>query len=324
MDQEKTTQYEDIQQAGRTAADALRGYGYEGFAQEYERILHRFSPDSKEVLAHSRIASTTLKELNQLTEERLTGNLKGKHPALERNVEVQQRLEQALQPESKSKALEELSFPARQYLETHSKPLEQAAGEVSRYLEEKNKYLNGQEADTKLQTNLNQQLASYHALPTAYNMERLEEHTRQGIGVMRSDYEQAKTTVQRENEAYVAGANSLSAHGRVVILSEADKGEFRMPNQQPGQLVALRTERAEAQLQQYSEVRAKITSMDQQQHQEVVPPDRQNMGQVVGEEKSEQPVPSFPHLSVEQQERYAGLVAQPTVPASSKQPEVEL
>ena len=319
MDQEKTTQYEDIQQAGRTAADALRGYGYEGFAQEYERVLHRFSPDSKEVLAHSRIASTTLKELNQLAEAR-----QGKHPALERTVAVQQRLEHALQPKSKSKALEELSFPARQYLETHSKPLEQAAGEVSRYLEEKNKYVSGQEANTQLYRNLNQQLDSYHALPTAYNMERLEEHTRQGIGVMRSDYEQAKTTVQRENEAYVAGANSLSAHGRVVILSEADKGEFRMPNQQPGQLVALRTERAEAQLQQYSEVRAKITSMDQQQHQEVVPPDRQNMGQVVGEEKSEQPVPSFPHLSVEQQERYAGLVAQPTVPASSKQPEVEL
>ena len=322
MEQEKLTQHEDLPRAGRTAADALRGYGYEGFAQEYERVLHRFPPHSKEVLAHSRIASTTLKELNQLDEERLEGNPKGKHPALERNVEVQQRLEQALQPESKSKALEELSFPARQYLETHSKPLEQAAGEVSRYLEEKNKYFNGQEADIKLQTNLNQQLASYRALPTAYNMERLEEHTRQGIGVMRTDYEQAKAFLQRENEAYVAGANSLSAHGRVVILSEADKGEFRMPNGQPGQLVALRADRAEAQLQQYTQVRAKITSIDQD-YQEVVQHGLRNPEQEIRGEGMEKANTSFTHLSPEQQGRYAELMTQPTIIAPSKKSEVE-
>ncbi|MEN0016636.1 MAG: hypothetical protein AAF706_03420, partial [Bacteroidota bacterium] len=251
MEQEKPNEQENLRQAGHSAADALQGYGYEELAQEYERVLHRFSPNSKEVQAHSRIASTTLKELNQLTEERL-----GKNPALERTVEIQQRLEQALQPEAKPKALEELSFPARQYLETHSKPLEQASEEVSRYLEEKSRYGDQQEADTKLRTNLNQQLDSYRALPTAYNMERLEKYTRQGIEMMRTDYEQAKAVQQKENEEYVANAKSLSSHGRAEMLAEAEKGKFRMPNQQKGQHVALRADQADQQLQQYTQARA--------------------------------------------------------------------
>ncbi|WKN44249.1 hypothetical protein [Tunicatimonas pelagia] len=320
MEQEKLDEQENLRQAGRTAADALRGYGYDEVAQQYEQVLHRFDPSSKEVLAHSRIASTTLKELNQLTEERL-----GKNPALERTVEVQQRLEQALQPEPKPKALEELSFPARQYLETNSKPLEQASEEVSRYLEEKSRYSDQREDDTKLRTNLNQQLDSYRALPTAYNLERLEKYTRHGIEVMRSDYEQAKAIQQEENEEYVANAKSLSPHGRAEILAEAEQGEFRMPNQQKGQHVALRADRAEQQLQQYTQVRAKITSIDQD-YQEVVQrslvsPGQEIRGEEVGPEKTASPLTN---LSVEQQERYAELMVQPSVPAPSRQAEVEL
>ncbi len=320
MEQEKPNEQENLQQAGRAAADALRGYGYDEVAQQYERALHRFAPDSKEVLAHSRIASTTLKELNQLSEERL-----GKNPALERTVEIQQRLEQALQPEAKHKALEELSFPARQYLETNSKPLEQASEEVSRYLDEKNRYGDQREADTKLRTNLNQQLDSYRTLPTAYNLERLEKYTRQGIEVMRADYEQTKAIQQKENEEYVANAKSLSSHGRAEILAEAEQGEFRMPNQQKGEHVAQRTDRAEQQLEQYTHVRAKITSIDED-YQEVVQHSQVSPGQEIrGEEVGQEKTASLlNNLSVEQQERYAELMAQPSVSPPSRQAEVEL
>ena len=104
-----------LQTAGRQAADALRGYGYNDFAQEYERALHRSALDPKEMLAHSRIANTTLKELNELSEQKL-----GKHPALERNVEVQQKLDTALQKQQelsveKPKSIQDLSFPAKMF-----------------------------------------------------------------------------------------------------------------------------------------------------------------------------------------------------------------
>ena len=94
MERERTNdQSEDLQNPPRRqAADALRGYGYTDFAQEYERALHRAALDPREMLAHSRIANTTLKELNELSEEKL-----GKHSALERNVELQQKLDTALQ-----------------------------------------------------------------------------------------------------------------------------------------------------------------------------------------------------------------------------------
>lgn len=320
MEQEKPNEQENLRQTGRAAADALRGYGYDEVAQQYEQVLHRFAPDSKEVLAHSRIASTTLKELNQLSEQRL-----GKNPALERTVEVQQRLEQALQPEHKPKALEELSFPARQYLESRSKPLEQASEEVSRYLEEKSRSGVQREDDTKLRTNLNQQLDSYRALPTAYNLERLEKYTRQGIEVMRTDYEQAKAIQQKENEEYVVNAKSLSSHGRAEIMVEANQGDFRMPNQQKGQHVALRTDRAEQQLEQYTQVRAKITGIDQD-YQEITQhslrsPRLEMLGQ---EEVHKKTASSYSHLSTEKQERYAELMAQPSVSALSRQAEVEL
>jgi hypothetical protein len=136
MERERTTDpKEELQAVGRQAADALRGYGYADFAQEYERALHRSALDPREMLAHSRIANTTLKELNELSEEKL-----GKHPALERNVQVQQKLDAALQKQQelsveKPKSIQNLSFPAKMYLEENSKPLEHAAQEVANYLD---------------------------------------------------------------------------------------------------------------------------------------------------------------------------------------------
>ena len=57
MKRERTTDpKEELQTVGRQAADALRGYGYTDFAQEYERALHRSALDPREMLTHSRIA----------------------------------------------------------------------------------------------------------------------------------------------------------------------------------------------------------------------------------------------------------------------------
>ena len=142
------------------------------------------------MFAHSRIANTTLKELNELSEERL-----GKHPALDRNVQVQEKLEptgagaalhkqQGLGTE-KTKSVEDLSFPAKLYLEENSKPLENAAQEAANYLDEKRAYSHAAEGKTKLQSDLDVQLQSYRSLPTSYNMERLERYTQEGISVMR-------------------------------------------------------------------------------------------------------------------------------------------
>ena len=231
MEREKSTQQEELQHVGRSAADTLRGYGYEGLAQEYERVLHRYAPDSKEVLAHSRIASTTLKELNQLTEAR-----QGKHPALERNVAVQQQLAARLHPQAstgvdQAKPLDALSFPGKLFLEKHSKPLEHAAQEVRNYLHEKQLSVQplayrqaGAVDKSPLQQTLENQLASYRALPTAYNMEQLETHARKGLTIMQQDYQTAQRATQQANERYVAERDFLSAHGRSLILSEARKG----------------------------------------------------------------------------------------------------
>ncbi|MGD1894169.1 MAG: hypothetical protein ACFB15_26680 [Cyclobacteriaceae bacterium] len=59
---------------GYQAADTLRSYGYPDLAQEYERVLHRASLAPNEILAHSRIASTALKELNALSQEKHGGH----------------------------------------------------------------------------------------------------------------------------------------------------------------------------------------------------------------------------------------------------------
>ena len=242
MEQEKPTQQEELQQAGRSVADTLRGYGYEGLAQEYERVLHRYAPDSKEVLAHSRIANTTLKELNQLAEAR-----QGTHPALERNVAVQQQLSARLHPQiapgvGKEKPLDALSFPGKLFLEKHSKPLEHAAQEVRNYLHEKQLSVQPTTDKSPLQQSLENQLASYRALPTAYNMEQLEIHARKGLTIMQQDYQAVQRVTQQANERYVAERDFLSAHGRALILSEAEKGEFEMPNRQKGASVAERIE----------------------------------------------------------------------------------
>ena len=141
---------EELKHAGRQAADALRGYGYSDFAQQYEQALQRSALAPKEVLTHSRIANTTLQELNTLQAERHTN-----HPAVERNIQIQEQLEAALQKQQessvqKTKSIGELSFPAKMYLEENSKPLESAAQEVTNYLDEKRAYSHSVEGKTKL------------------------------------------------------------------------------------------------------------------------------------------------------------------------------
>ena len=205
-----------LQTAGRQAADALRGYGYSEFSQKYERALHRAALDPREMLTHSRIANTTLKELNELSEEKL-----GKHPALERNVEVQQKLDTALQKQQelnveKPKSIQDLSFPAKMYLEENSKPLENAAQEVTNYLDEKRNYSHAAEGKTKLQSQLDVQLQSYRSLPTSYNMERLERYTQQGIEVMKDDYTQAKTLCKRKTKTSSGNACTYPLKERLL------------------------------------------------------------------------------------------------------------
>ena len=235
MEQERSnnTNEEELHKVGRQAADALRGYGYTDFAQEYERSLHRSAMNPKEMFAHSRIANTTLKELNDLSEERL-----GKHLALDRNVQVQEKLDLAYRQAGaalhkqqglgteKTKSVEDLSFPAKLYLEENSKPLEIAAQEVANYLDEKRAYSHAAEGKTKLQSDLDVQLQSYRSLSTSYNMERLERYTQEGISVMREDFERTKEALRKENEDYVRERMHLSTEGKLSILRESERGEF--------------------------------------------------------------------------------------------------
>lgn len=328
---------EELQSAGKQAADALRGYGYTDFAQEYERTLRRSALDSKEVMVHSRIASNTLKELNGLSEEKLVGTPMGKHPALERNVQVQERLDTALQKQQelsipKPKRIEDLSFPAKMYLEENSKPLEHAAQEVHNYLEEKRHYSHAAEGQTKLETNLNIQLQSYRSLPTSYNMERLETYTKQGIQVMRDDFEQTKTNLQKENEDYVRERMYLSPEGKTSILREVEKGEFMMPNQQRGYIVESRTNYAKQQLDQYAKTKEQIFSIDQERNEgsswkqalssSAVEKDEPQMDKANAWKTTLEK--DYSHLSTEQQERYAGLQSRIVPAAPSKDQEMEL
>ena len=341
MEQEKNSS-EELQTTGRQAADALRGYGYTDFAQEYERALHRSALDPREMLAHSRIASITLKELNDLSEEK-----QGKHPALERNVEVQQKLDVALQKQKelsleKPKSIQDLSFPAKMYLEENSKLLEHAAQEVTNYLDEKRAYSHSAEGKTLLQSHLDIQLQSYRSLPTSYNMERLETYTKEGITVMRNDFEQAKTSLQRENEDYVRERMYLSPEGKTSILREVEKGEFMMPNQQRGYIVESRTDYAQQQLDQYTKTKEQIFSIDQERSEG---PGRQSASwkQALSSpavEKDEAKLTGasvnqaeawwttlqkdYSHLSAEQQERYADLQSRIVPTAPSKDQEMEL
>jgi hypothetical protein len=338
MEKERTNDpKEELQTAGRQAADALRGYGYADFAQEYERALHRSALEPKEMLAHSRIANITLKELNELSEQKL-----GKHPALERNVELQQKLDTALQKQQqliveKPKAIENLSFPAKMYLEENSKPLEHAAQEVANYLDEKRAYSHAAEGKTMLQSKLDVQLQSYRSLPTSHNMERLEAYTKEGITVMRNDFEQAKTSLQRENEDYVRERMYLSLEGKTSILREVEKGEFMMPNQQRGYIVESRTDYAQQQLDQYTKTKEQIFSIDQEQSsgpswkQALGSPalekdEPKSMGISAGQNGAERTSlqKDYSHLSAEQQERYADLQRNTVPAAPSKDREMEL
>ena len=337
MEREKTTDpQEELQTAGRQAADALRGYGYPDLAQEYERTLHRLALDSREVLTHSRIANTTLKELNELAEEH-----QGKHPALERNVLVQERLDAALQKQQelslpKANRIEDLSFPAKMYLEENSKPLANAAQEVRNYLDEKRNYSHAAKGKTQLQSGLDIQLQSYRSLPTSYNMENLERYTRQGIEVMREDLDRAKTTLQRENEDYVRERMYLSPEGKASILREVEKGEFMMPNKVKGKHVEWQTDYAQQQLDQYTKTKEQIFTIDQERNQSpswkqaLVNPaiekdDVESAGVTVDKADAWRNTleKDYSHLSAEQQERYADL--QRSAPAApSKDQEMEL
>ena len=95
-----------------------------------------------------------------------------------------------------------------------------------------------------------------------------------------------------------------------------------MPNRQKGTSVAARIARIEQQLQQYTEVRAKITGIDQESPK-VVQQGLQRSTQEMPSEGLEKASTSFSHLSAEQQGRYAELMTQPLVQTPFKQPEVE-
>ena len=323
---------EELHQVGRQAADALRGYGYPDFASQYEQALHRASLDPKGALVHGLVAKSTLKQLNEWHTERFAH-----HPALERNIQIQERLDTALQKQQelsvqKSKSIEELSFPAKMYLEENSKPLESAAREVASYLDEKRAYSHAAEGKTLLQSHLDIQLQSYRSLPTSYNMERLETYTKQGIQVMKDDFEQTKTNLQKENEDYVRERMYLSPEGKTSILREVEKGEFMMPNQQRGYIVESRTDYAEQQLDQYTKTKEQIFSIDQERTQSpswkqalsspAVEKDEPQMDKANSWKTTLQK--DYSHLSAEQQERYADLQGRIVSAAPSKDQEMEL
>ena len=299
MEQERNSgkypeQPNELRTIGYKAAETLRGYGYDDLADRYDQALRRTALDSKEVLAHSRIASSTLKELNKLAASK-----QGRHPALDRNIQLQQQLETTLEKEAevrldKAKSISELSFPAKLYLEENSKSLANAAQEVTNYLDRRRQYSHPKEGKTPLQRNLDTQLQSYRSLPTSQNMERLEQYIQQSIKVMKQDYETAKATLQQENEQYVAGRNYLSPEGRTLILNEAEKGEFEIPNRVSGNIVLSRANYAQEQLDQYRQVKETIFSLEQ----------RQNETDALSKSTSEN---NYSYLSTEQQQQYAHL-----------------
>ncbi|MEQ9442158.1 MAG: hypothetical protein RIG62_24165 [Cyclobacteriaceae bacterium] len=302
-------QASDLKTIGQKASDALRGYGYDDLADKYDQVLHRSAPDSKEVLAHSRIANSALKELNTMAESQ-----QGRHPALERTVQLQQQLDVSLQKQTakgvNTRSIEDLSFPAKLYLEEKSQPLKNAAYEVAKYLDEKRKYSHPAEGKTLLQQQLDAQLQSYQSLPTSQNMENLERHTQQGIQVMKQDYEKTKAALQQENDQYVASRNYLSPEGRRLILSEAEKGEFEMPNRIKGNIVSSRANYAQGQLDQYSQVKERIFAIEQRQNEITV------SGIPTGNK-------NYSHLSTEQQQQYANLTKTISLSTTEKSTEME-
>jgi hypothetical protein len=183
-----------------------------------------------------------------------------------------------------------------------------------------------------LQSHLDIQLQSYRSLPTSYNMERLETYTREGITVMRNDFEQAKTSLQRENEDYVRERMYLSPEGKASILREVEKGEFMMPNQQRGYIVESRTNYAEQQLDQYTKTKEQIFSIDQERSSG--PSWKQALtSPAIGKDEPQMDKANawktmlqkdYSHLSTEQQERYADLQSKIVPDSPSKDKEMEL
>ena len=309
---------QELQSLGKQAADTLRSYGYPDLAQEYERSLRRASLEPKEMLTHSRIASATLKELNELSQEKLAATPGARQPGLERNIALQEKLEATLQGQKQrttepSRSIQDLSFPAKMYLEENSKPLANAAQEVRNYLDEKRNYSHAAEGKTQLQSHLDIQLQSYRSLPTSFNMERLERYTQQGIEVMRKDFDRTKTALQKENEDYVRERMHLSPEGKTSILREVEKGEFMMPNRVRGKYVESQTDRAQQQLDQYTKTKEQIFTIDQERSKgpawkQVLSNPAINQPEVVKPNASRDIVEKdFSHLSAEQQDRYARL-----------------
>lgn len=328
---------QELQSIGKQAADALRGYGYPDLAQEYERSLRRASLEPKEMLTHSRIANVTLKELNELSEEKLSATPGARQPGLERNIALQEKLEAILQERGQravepSQSLQDLSFPAKMYLEENSKPLESAAQEVANYLDEKRAYGHATEGKTKLQSDLDIQLQSYRSLPTSYNMERLEKYTQEGIDVMKNDFEQTKKALQKENEDYVRERMYLSPEGKASILREAERGEFMMPNQQRGHAVESRADYAQQQLYQYAKTKEQILSIDKKHDkgpawkQALSSPAIDRTEPEVAQPNTRKDIveKDFSHLSAEQQERYAQLGSSMVNTQTSRDQEMEM
>ncbi|MEM9931856.1 MAG: hypothetical protein AAF840_18840, partial [Bacteroidota bacterium] len=230
MEQERqkdATSQQELQAVGKQAADALRGYGYPDFAQEYERALHRSALYPKDTLAHSRMANVALKELNTLSEER-----QGRHLALNRNIEIQEKLENTLwkvQQKDQDYPVPTLSHQGKEYLKENSQPLVNAAYEVDRYLRDKRIHSHPESKMTSLERRLGEGIEKHQQHPSTTSMTELEKNTRTGLSEMKADFQQTKEAFRQENERYIAERDYLSEAGKKTIRREADQGIFMMP-----------------------------------------------------------------------------------------------
>ncbi|WKN42732.1 hypothetical protein [Tunicatimonas pelagia] len=264
MEQEKTgnaVSEKELQSVGNQAAEALRGYGYPDLAQEYERALHRSVLYPKDALAHSRMVNVALKELNTLSEER-----QGRHLALNRNIEIQERLENTLwkvQQKDQGYPMPTLSHQGKEYLKGNSQPLVNAAHEVSHYLRDKRVYSQPETAITPLERRLDEGLDHHRQHPSTTTMAELEKHTRTGLNEMKEDFLQTKEAFRQENERYIAKRDFLSEAGKETIRREADQGIFMMPNRQRGHSVMMTIGRVEEHLNEFSQAKKQAMEMDQ-------------------------------------------------------------
>ncbi|MGB3850392.1 MAG: hypothetical protein WA958_10535 [Tunicatimonas sp.] len=167
---------------------------------------------------------------------------------------------------------------------------------------------------------------------TSYNMERLETYTKEGIEVMKSDVEQAKTSLQKENEDYVRERMYLSPEGKASILREVEKGDFMMHNQVKGKYVESQTDHAQQQLDQYAKTKEQIFSIDQER---TGGPSWKQALSGPAFEKDEPQLDKadtwratlekdYSHLSPEQQDRFADLHSKIVSAEPSKDREIEL